>query len=52
MDSRGEDVEDRVEQLFGLFSQILIHTSVDVEKTLKWMRYIDQRQGVFDDSIS
>lgn len=49
---RVDDVEDRLEQLFGLLSQILIHTSGDVEEALKWMRYIDQRQGIFDDDIS
>ena len=35
---RVDDVEDRLEQLFGLLSQILIHTSGDVEEALKWMR--------------
>ena len=49
---RVDDAEDRLEQLLGLLSQILIHTSGDVEEALKWMRYIDQRQGIFDDEMS
>ena len=43
--------EDKIDQLISLFSQILIHTNGDVDEALKWMQYIDQRQGLFDERI-
>ncbi|MDP6053790.1 MAG: hypothetical protein QF879_15715, partial [Candidatus Latescibacteria bacterium] len=46
-----EAFEDKIDRLISLFSQILIHTNGDVDEALKWMQYIDQRQGLFDKRI-
>jgi uncharacterized protein with von Willebrand factor type A (vWA) domain len=43
--------QTKLDQLINLFNQILIHTNGDVDEALRWMRYIDQKQGLFDEEI-
>ena len=39
--------EDRLKQLLGLFSQLLLTTSGDVDETLEWMRYLNEQYNIF-----
>jgi uncharacterized protein with von Willebrand factor type A (vWA) domain len=39
--------EERLQQLLGLFSQLLLTTSGDVNETLEWMRYLDEQYNIF-----
>jgi Ca-activated chloride channel family protein len=39
--------EDRLQQLLGLFSQLLLTTSGDVNETLEWMRYLGEQYNIF-----
>ena len=39
--------EDRLKQLLGLFSQLLLTTSGDVNETLEWMRYLGEQYNIF-----
>src|ERR1017187_8772233 len=39
--------EDRLRQLIGLFSQLLLTTSGDVDETLEWMRYLGEQYNIF-----
>jgi Ca-activated chloride channel homolog len=39
--------EDRLRQLIGLFSQLLLTTSGDVDETLEWMRYLNDQYNIF-----
>ena len=38
--------EERLEQLFRLFSNILLHVSGDVAAAMVWMQYLDDQKGV------
>lgn len=39
--------EERLQQLLGLFSQLLLTTSGDVNETLEWMRYLGEQYNIF-----
>ncbi len=39
--------EDRLKQLLGLFSQLLLTTSGDVDETFEWMRYLNEQYNIF-----
>lgn len=44
--------KDRFEELIGMFNYIMIQTSGDVEEALDWMRFLDNRYGVFGDETN
>ncbi|MBM3263891.1 MAG: VWA domain-containing protein [candidate division Zixibacteria bacterium] len=44
-------LQERLEELFRLLSQLLIYTNGDVDEALKWMQYIDRRNGLFDEEL-
>ncbi|MDP4199372.1 MAG: VWA domain-containing protein [Bacteroidota bacterium] len=44
---KSQTAEDRLKQLLGLFSQLLLTTSGDVNEVLEWMRYLDEQYKIF-----
>ena len=44
--------EQRLEQLFSLFSYILIQTNGDVNEAMEWLKGLDEKYNIFDDEIS
>jgi Ca-activated chloride channel family protein len=44
--------EDRLKQLLGLFSQLLLTTSGDVNETLEWMRYLNEQYNIFGPNMT
>jgi Ca-activated chloride channel homolog len=49
---RAETRQERMESLLSLFSYILMKTGGDVDESLEWMQYIDQRNALFDDDLT
>ncbi len=45
--NKSSTAEDRLKQLLGLFSQLLLTTSGDVDETLEWMRYLNEQYNIF-----
>ncbi len=43
-----KDPQSRFEELFGIFRQLLTHTSGDVEEALNWLRELDKEYGLTD----
>ena len=41
-----------MEGLLSLFSYILMKTSGDVDEALEWMRYVDEKNSIFDDDLT
>ena len=39
--------EDKLKELLGLFHQLLLATSGDVNETLEWMRYLNEQYNIF-----
>ncbi len=44
--------QERMESLITLFSNLLMHTAVDVAEALEWMEEIDRQHGIFDASLT
>ena len=44
-------LQEKLEELLGLFSQVLIYTNGDVDEALKWMQYIDKRNRLFNEEM-
>jgi Ca-activated chloride channel family protein len=44
--------EQRLEQLFSLFSYILIQTNGDVGEALEWLQQMDEKYNLFDDKMT
>jgi Ca-activated chloride channel family protein len=44
--------EQRLEQLFSLFSYILIQTNGDVDEALEWLQQIDDKYNLFDEKMT
>ena len=42
-----QTTEDRLKELLGLFHQLLLSTSGDVNEALEWMRYLDEQYHIF-----
>lgn len=46
----GREEDDPFQRLFGLFQEILLHTSGDVREALSWLTEIDKHHKLTDDS--
>ncbi len=44
--------EQRLEQLFSLFSYVLIQTNGDVNEALEWFKQLDEKYDIFDENLS
>jgi Ca-activated chloride channel homolog len=44
--------EQRLEQLYSLFSYILIQTNGDPGEALEWLQQLDEKYGIFNNEIS
>ncbi len=44
--------EQRLERLMSLFSNLLVHTSGDVEEAIEWLRQLAREYGIFDENLS
>lgn len=47
-----KDPQSRFDELFGIFRQLLTHTSGDVDEALNWLKELDKEYGLTDENYT